>query len=154
MLVATCVVVLIIASVGAWDHHEHGVGDPGGRILAQLRMTSQAVPHGVTILRAYYAEPKPDSLDGIAGTQCLDDVTVQINFEWSHSPSALLKFANSRLVALGWTAHPWNEEFGYPNARWTNPRKRWYVSLENNLSFGWQLTAQAPAARGGLKPCG
>jgi hypothetical protein len=65
----------------------------------------------------------------------------------------VLDHANSRLVAGGWTAHPWGEALGYPAAHWTNAMKRWYVSLENDLSFGWQLTAQAPADRGGLKPC-
>jgi hypothetical protein len=40
-----------------------------------------------------------------------------------------------------------------PVAHWRNGRRHWYVSLENDGPFGWELLAQAPPVGGG-KHCG
>ncbi len=128
-------------------------GDPGGRILARLRLVAHAVPKGSPIYMAFFDEPRVDSLDGIPGTQCLDDVTVQINFQWRGSGEKLIDYASARLARLGWSAPVVSESNGSPLARWRNVRRHWYVSLENDGPFGWELLAQAPPVGGG-KHCG
>jgi hypothetical protein len=147
-------IVIAAASVALVDRLHNPPGDPGGRILAQLRLTTDAVPRDATILRSFYDEPRPDSLDGLPGTQCLDDVVVQVNFHWSGSANRLFDGANSRLVELGWRAKSRDQDPGPADADWTDPRHRdWNVSLENEGPFGWELVAQAPSVGGG-KACG
>lgn len=145
--------VVVVASLALVYQLHNPPGDPGGHILARLRLVSDAVPKTSAVLMAFYDEPKPDSLDGIAGTQCLDDVTVQINFRWDRSGKGLIDYASTQLTKLGWSAPSVSPSNGSPLAHWRSQRRGWSVSLENDGPFGWELVAQAPPLGGG-RHCG
>jgi hypothetical protein len=142
------VVLLVVCGVTFWiaQSGDSG-GDPGGRILSQLRPTSLAVPKTATIGYANYVEPRMDSCDGRAGTQGWDDVVVQIYFQWNGSSSSLLSYANGRLSQLGWGSFKAQTQSGVPGGDWLKQLSNGSVAqvqLGAESYGGWMLVTTAP----------
>jgi hypothetical protein len=142
-------VVLLVVGGVAFRIAQSGPsgGDPGGRILSQLKPTSVAVPPTAPIGYANYVEPRMDSCDGRAGTQGWGDAVVQIYFQWNGSPSALLSYANGRLSQLGWGAFRLQTQNGIPGGDWIKQLNNGSVAqvrLGAESYGGWTLFATAP----------
>ena len=143
------VVLLVVGGVTLWIMAQSGPsgGDPGGRILSQLRPTSLAVPQTATIGYAHYVETRMDSCDGMAGTQGWDDVVVQIYFQWNGSSSSLLSYANGRLSQLGWGSFKVQAQNGVPGGDWLKQLSNGSVAqvqLGAESYGGWTLFTTAP----------
>lgn len=148
--VAAAVIVLaLVTTLGLITVH-HDVtrnGDPGGRILDQLKLTTVAVPTNVKVLYAHYDEPRIDSCDGRAGTQGWSDAVIQIYFHWKGSALGLLHFANHHLRDLGWGVHVWQIQPGLPGSGWIkrlDNGSRGRIQLNEESYGGWTFLAQAP----------
>jgi hypothetical protein len=145
------IVTILLVSVGlfSWSSRSNassdlGPGDPGGRILDQLRPLATAVPRNAKVDYAHFQEAQLDSCDGVPSTRGWDGPVVQIRFNWNGSTATLLGHANHRLKQLGWkqAAPP---SVG-PGAEWTKRLKNGSgvtASLEG-FGGGWTLFAQAP----------
>jgi hypothetical protein len=148
VVVTGIVVLLVVGAVAFWIARSGpSSGDPGGRILSQLKSTSLAVPPTAVIGYANYVEPRMDSCDGIAGTQGWDDVIVQIYFQWSGSSSSLLSYAKDRLSKLGWGAFKVEIQNGVPGGGWIKQLGNGSVAqvqLGAESYGGWTLWATAP----------
>jgi hypothetical protein len=145
-----CIAALAIAVVCilwfAWPRHPSG-GDPGNRILDQLRPVSRVVPPNTKIDYAHYSEPFWDSCDGMAGTFGWDDPSVQVEFGWSGSPTTLIDYARGKLARLGWGAFTQQEDNGLPGAAWTKTLGNGttaHAQLGASAYGGWFIFAQAP----------
>jgi hypothetical protein len=128
VIAATCVIWLLSS------HHRSG-GDPGGRILRELRTISKAVPPNATVAYAHYDEPMWDSCDGRAGTGGWDKVVVQINFAWSGSPTGLIGRVRTVLEQSGWGNYRPLVNDGIPGAEWSK-------NLQTGTGASVQLTAE------------
>ncbi len=80
-------------------------GDPGGRILNELRPVAAALPDGAKIAYRQDIEPRWDSCDGRPGTFGWDDAVVIVHFTTTLSPGAVGAHADAALRPLGWTAN-------------------------------------------------
>jgi hypothetical protein len=142
------VVVLVAGGVAFWiTRSGPSGGDPGGRILSQLKPTSLAVPLTAVTGYANYVEPRMDSCDGRPGTQGWDDVVVQIYFQWSGDSSSLLSYAKDRLSKLGWGAFKVQAQNGVPGGDWIKQLSNGSVAqvqLGAEPYGGWTLFATAP----------
>jgi hypothetical protein len=142
------VVLLVVGGVAFWiSQSGPSGGDPGGRILSQLKPTSLAVPPTAVIGYTHYVEPQMDSCDGRPGTQGWDDVVVQIYFQWSGSSSSLLSYAKGRLSNLGWGAFKVQIQNGVPGGDWIKQLSNGSVAqvqLGAESYGGWTLSAMAP----------
>lgn len=142
-------VVLLVVGGVAFGIVQSGPsgGDPGGRILSQLKPISLAVPPTAVIGYAHYVEPQMDSCDGRPGTQGWDDVVVQIYFQWSGSSSSLLSYAKDRMSKLGWGAYKVEIQNGVPGGDWIKQLGNGSVAqvqLGAESYGGWTLFATAP----------
>lgn len=129
----------------AWPRHPGG--DPGGRILSQLKSVSAAVPANSFVQYAHYDEPRWDSCDGMTGTFGWDDPSVQINFTWSGSPTALISGVKRVLAESGWGAFMPQVNNGVPGAAWKKTLDNGTIAqaqLAAESYGGWSLFAQAP----------
>ena len=129
-----------------WSRHPSG-GDPGGRILDQLRPVSEAVPPNTKIDYAHSSEPFWDSCDGMAGTFGWDDPSVQVEFEWSGSPATLISYAKATLAHLGWESFTPQTQDGIPGGAWTKKLDNGTTAqaqLGPSAGGGWFMFAQAP----------
>lgn len=95
-----------------------GTGDPGGRILAQLKPVAYALPPGSHVNYRHLVEPHQDSCDGNPATRGWSQVVAQTNFDWSGSPQQLVDIIKSRMQALGWSFSPATDN-GLPAGQWT-----------------------------------
>lgn len=133
-------------------------GDPGGHVMNQLTPAVTSLPgYGTAALPwvsqippslgASYIikmEPRPDSCDGMPGTQGWSQVVVQSGFQWQGELSSLIAYMNPRLVELGWTLRP-QPQASIPPSQW------WIKTLTNgtpaslNVSLEgsnhWELVA-------------
>ena len=112
-------------------------GDPGGRILAQLRPLRSIVPPGAKLNYAQFYEPHPDSCDGNPSTVGWDPATV--NMAFSDPAPSPLPYVIARLQQLGW-------QVVEPTTSWTKVLKN-HTSATAFIDFsdGWEFTATAPA---------
>ncbi len=139
--------LLSIVTLAVADHFNQKTGDPGGRILSQLRLTEVAIPPGSKIAYANYQEPQLDSCDGKPSTLGWNDAVVQISFNWSGTDRSLVTFANQQLAAHGWSVHIWSIQQNLTSAGWTKQLEngsRSEVELSREANGGWLLLAQAP----------
>ena len=97
----------------------YGPGDPGGRILTQLKTSTVAVPSSATIGYQHFIEPHMDSCDGMAGTQGWDPPAVQVYFHWTGTPAALLSYTSSHLARAGWGAMTPETDNGVAGGHWS-----------------------------------
>ena len=128
VIATTCVIWLL------WSHHQSG-GDPGGRILSELRTISKAVPPDATVAYEHYDEPMWDSCDGRAGRGGWDNVVAQINFAWSGSPTGLIGEVGTVLEQSGWGNYRPLVDDGIPGAEWSK-------NLRTGTGASVQLTAE------------
>ena len=111
-LALTAFIALLIWSLRA------GSGDPGGRILAQLKPVGYTLPAGAAVNYRQMFEPHQDSCDGNPATKGWSQVVSQTNFQWSGTPSRLIAMINTRMQNLGWTFSPASGN-GQPGGEWT-----------------------------------
>ena len=114
-------------------------GDPGGRILAQLRPLRSIVPPGAKVEYAQFLEPRADSCDGNPSTVGWDPATV--NMAFSDPSSSPLPHVAARLQQLGW-------QVSEPTvSSWTKVLKN-HTSASANIDLTdktWEFVATAPA---------
>ena len=124
-------------------------GDPGGRILGELRPASAAIPAAAAIGYRQEVEPRWDSCDGRPGTFGWDDVAVIVHFTTTLSAEAVRAHADSALRALGWKvdsslhqgdvfSYSWTKELFNGTTTWVQ------VSNEGQDPRVWDLAAGAP----------
>lgn len=100
----------------------HSGGDPGGRILKELRPTLNAVPTGASNVvkrssDATWSGKCPDNPSGRAGWS---EVRADASFDTSIPKDEVVLAVNSALLEKGWVRH--DESFGPgqgPVAHWT-----------------------------------
>lgn len=146
------ILVLLVVSAGPlfywWKTFGGGTGDPGGRILAQLRSVQAGVPKGASINYAHFVEPlRQDSCDGMPGTQGWDDVIVDISFKWSGSPIFLVSYAREILQKVGWGAFHPQTSYGAPGGQWTMRLANGTMAIAQlgyQVSGSWTLFTEAP----------
>jgi hypothetical protein len=128
-------------------------GDPGGRVLEQLRPIRNAIPkHGVVINYAHYQEPHMDSCDGRPGTQGWNEVVVQVSFNWNGKNEPLMYFAAVQMAKNGWVVSRPGQVTrgaytGPPYAGWSKRLQNGTTanaSLELEDYGSWTLIATAP----------
>lgn len=142
------------------------MGDPGGRILAQLRTAALAVPTRAHLNWSHFDEPKLDSCDGRAGTWGYDPVIVQADFSWQQSQSTVLASVRHALEGTGWrwteptpvTFPGQNYETGDAIATWarTLPGGRPATAALFSDAYAhaeWSFIAEAPATLPPPKQC-
>jgi hypothetical protein len=144
---AATVLMLLAVSVGWLAWPRHAGGDPGGQILDQLRPVSNAVPPSAKIEYAHYDEPAWDSCDGMAGTSGWDDPSVQVEFEWSSSPTTVIDFAKVALTHDGWGSFTPQVQNGLLGGAWTKRLKNGttaQVQVGSDGGGSWFVFGQAP----------
>lgn len=78
-------------------------GDPGGRLMAELRKTTlPAVPAGFPVSYRQFVDSHWDSCDGVPSTAGYDPVSITIVFKRSDSEALLERAISRRLRAVGW----------------------------------------------------
>jgi len=141
----------------------HIAGDPGGRILAELRDVAGAVPTTARVSWRHLDEPVRDSCDGEAGTWGYDPVTVEFEFTVAWSGGVVLGSVRRVLEGDGWK---WTEptpvsfpgqDYGSYDAAGTWARTlaggRPATAALTHGASGWHLIAEAPATLPPPKPC-
>lgn len=124
-------------------------GDPGGRILGELRPATAAVPGAATIAYRQEVEPRWDSCDGRPGTFGWDDVVVIVHFTTALSAETVKAHADAALRPLGWmpdssqrqgdvSSYSWTKELGNGTTATVQ------VSHEGQDPRAWDLGAGAP----------
>jgi hypothetical protein len=108
-------------------------GDPGGRILGELKPAALAVPDDAKIRYRHDVEPKWDSCDGRQGTFGWDDVVLQIHFSSASASEAVSKHVDVTLRGLGWVAN-------YNNGM----QLGWTKVLANKTTAHAQLSGDQP----------
>lgn len=149
LIAATCVVWLL-------SSHPRSGGDPGGRILRELRTISNAVPPDATAAFSNYDEPMWDSCDGRVGTGGWDNVVAQINFTWSGSPARLIGEVRTVLERSGWGSYRPLVNNGIPGGEWSrNLRTGTGASVQLNAEpdGSWTLIGQALPVGARQKGC-
>ena len=148
-LLILLVIFVVVTGAGAWWRWSNSaIGDPGGKVLAQLSPVVTALPLTVSTKYVWNMEPHQDSCDGRAGTFGWSEVVVQSGFSFKGAPKLLFGVMSPRLSELGWKVG--NQE-GVP----ISPNYKWHKTLTNGSyaqlsverSYGssaWQLDAVAP----------
>lgn len=95
--------LLAAAALGLWVAlTPPSSGDPGGKILSELRPVGYALPRNADIVYRHDTEPMWDSCDARPGTFGWDQVVVQIHFRSRSSAADVESNADSQLRRLGW----------------------------------------------------
>jgi hypothetical protein len=140
--IVAAVVVGLLALAGQGGPHSGG--DPGGRILAELKPAAAAVPAGAQVLSHEDSEPSWAACDGAPGSGWTE-ASVTVQFSVSLSSSQLVDRADRQLVGRGWrlvqasgTGATWTKAVagGVQAAAVLSPADR---------SGVWWLRASAPA---------
>jgi hypothetical protein len=118
--------------------------DPGGKILHQLEVASQALPNDAQISFRSDGEPKWDSCDGRPGTFGWTDVTVRISFRSRSANALVIAHADKSLHQMGWISD-------YSNAVNGGTQIGWNRVLDNGSVAIVQLT-RAARYPGGPQP--
>ena len=96
----------LTAALVVHRHADQPSGDPGGRIIAQLRPAVAALPPDARVLYRNDVEPRWDSCDGRPSTYGWDDVVVQVHFASATGPDAILADADAVLTSQRWSSIP------------------------------------------------
>lgn len=97
--IVAAAVVGLVALAGQGPPHPGG--DPGGRILADLRPAAGAVPAGSEVLSRQESEPSWVTCDGAAGSGWTE-VRVDVQFSAPLSYDQIVAGMNRRLADRGW----------------------------------------------------
>ena len=101
-LLLGCLVAVVVAA-GTWLWFAaQPTGDPGGRVLDQLRPATAALPSDARIAYRNDVEPRWDSCDGRPGTEGWNDVVLQVHFTTATPDIDVLAHAEAALSRLGW----------------------------------------------------
>lgn len=125
----------------------HSGGDPGGRILNQLRTVLLALPPNVTVELHDDSEPSWLNCTGQPGQiEGWSDPTAYVAFTWGGSSSSLIAHVNDQLTEAGWGSFTQSAAGHIIAADWSKRLKngttaRAILSLEFNQ---WGLSASAP----------
>ena len=144
-LVILCVLLASCATASAVRTPS---GDPGGRVLTQLRPVRAAIPkHNVIINYANYEEPKMDSCDGQPGTQGWDEAVVQVSFRWKGKVAPLMSFAAAQMAENRWVVTRPEVTYPQPYIGWSKHLLNG-TTATSSLDFEdygtWTLIAEAP----------
>jgi hypothetical protein len=95
--------VLVLALIPIGCSGANRTGDPGGRLVAELRSAAAAaIPPGADTSAVLAGEPRRDSCDGRPETRGWDPATVSFRFATALSPSDLAAHVDATLMSLGW----------------------------------------------------
>ena len=146
--VATAGLLAVLAStaISAAISPGPSTGDPGGRILSELRPVGYAIPRDAQILYRNDVEPHWDSCDARPGTFGWDPVVVQIHFRSGLSPDDVESNADAQLRKLGWSSA---YQYSAPAIAWGWTKQLRNVTeakaqLEVEADGAWTLIALAP----------
>ena len=144
LLLLGCLVAVVVAA-GTWLWFAvQPTGDPGGRVLGQLRPATAALPADARIDYRNDVEPRWDSCDGRPGTEGWDDVDVQVHFTTATAETEVLTHADAALRQLGWlpdTSQPAGSSWTKALANGTTAK----ASLEHEVGpDAWTLFVLAP----------
>jgi len=136
-------VVVVAAGIWLWIGAQP-TGDPGGRVLDQLRPATAALPSDARIVYRNEVEPRWDSCDGRPGTEGWNDVVMQVHFTTATADINVLSNADAALRRLGWlpdTSRPAGSSWRKALANGTTAR----ASLEHDVGQdAWTLFVLAP----------
>lgn len=141
--------ILASAVIVAWGGDGHvSSGDPGGKILAELKPVGQALPRDANVLYRYEIEPQWDSCDGRPETYGWGDVYVQIHFTSKSSARTIVDQARAEMSKLGWQLSHQQDDISGIDVVWTKVLKNVTeakAALTNQTPDGaWNLDAFAP----------
>jgi len=131
-----------------WQTYGGATGDPGGRILAQLRAVQTGVPKSASVNDSEFDEPfRLDSCKGKPGTQGWNDVVANISFQWSGSRAFLVSYVAEHLRKMGWGHFTVQYGYGAPSWQWTMRLANGTTALaglDHGYKSTWGLSADAP----------
>ena len=143
-LLLGCLVVVIVAAATWLWFAAQPTGDPGGRVLDQLRPATSALPSDARIAYRNDVEPRWDSCDGRPGTEGWNDIVVQVHFTTAMADADVLAHADAALRHLGWlpaTSQPVGSSWTKALANGTTAK----ASLEHEVEQdAWTLFVLAP----------
>jgi hypothetical protein len=145
--VAICLLVIpIVAIVFQLTRAHHSGGDPGGRIMAVLKLVEGAVPHGASV--TYRSEDGPHwqrCYEG--GADGWGSLGVEIRFSSATPGPEIVDAANRVLINDGYTSYGAFRSAARTAASWSGPPG--FATVRVTLSgddshHKWTLSATAP----------
>jgi hypothetical protein len=162
--------LIVIASLGLWIAGslwlawpgQHPGGDPGGRILDQLRPVTSSVPPKAKITYKAFSEPTWQNCAGQPEqTEGWNNASLDVSFSWSGSSSALISYVNTQLSKAGWGAFTSDGSIRIAGD-WTKKLRngtearvllQFWGLLPSEQPAYWALDAAAPPVGPTTAPC-
>lgn len=159
------IVLILGALLGGWYWHERealpeavGNPDPGGRIMAKLTPTLDAIPTSVHPTDRQIFRSRWDSCDGVRSTFGWDDLTVSEEFDHVQSVPAFITQLETAFSKQGWhltdgkpDAGPWYWQKKLIGGETATIQLLGGPGFQNPNQ--WSFEASSPAATHPVKGC-